>query len=60
MKKKKIKSILATIFYCVVSIVMIGIIVGFIGLNVYVRIKYANVPVGKVPFWVYWFIFNKG
>lgn len=50
----KDKIIFITVRGLMILIILIGLC--FIGLMIYLKIKYANTPVGELPSWAFWLI----
>ena len=49
---------LEDIIMILVAVVIISLLFAFIGVEIYVWVKYGNTPIGDVPSWVLFFMFG--
>ena len=42
--------------FIIITIIIVAALLAFVGFTIYVRVKFANVPIGEVPAWAYWLI----
>ena len=57
--KKKIKDKLLTLTYILLQSILILLILGFIGLEIYCWVTYGNTPISETPSWVQWIMFRR-
>lgn len=58
--KKFSKLKLETFIWAVILTLLVAVVVGFIGLEIFVWIVYGGKPVEEIPFWALWLMFFNG
>lgn len=46
------------ILHWVLIVILVAIFACFVGIEIYIYQKYANVPVAELPSWVFFFMFG--
>ena len=49
---------LGNIIAYIIAIMLVAIVLGLIGLEIYVWVRFANVPVNELPAWVLFFMWG--
>lgn len=52
------QDILVKIIWVFITVILVATILGLIGTEIYVWIKYANTPISELPAWVIFFMFG--
>lgn len=52
----KLAEKLAETILVIILVLCILLTLSFIGLEVYILIRYSNTPISEVPAWAYWFM----
>lgn len=50
----------ATLLYVLLIGLLAIIVIGFVAVEIYVWVTYANVPISELPAWVLFFMFGGG
>lgn len=58
--KQKFKDALCLTVYFGIIIIFAALICGLIGIEIYVWVTYANVPITEIPSWALFFMFGGG
>lgn len=64
MNKKKIKNrfsnFMSTLFLISIIVLLVAVVGGLIGMEIYVWVTYGGCDVSEIPAWALWFMFKGG